>query len=332
MKGKHTQIIIELIAWSAFLGFPVILFPTFMPLGSGENMNPALAGVLLTHSLLIGFYYFNFYYAIPRFYFKRRFTTYGPVMLASVTIIILILLLNPGFNPFPSPPFRYPVFIFILSILVRFIVVFLFSLGIANIKRLESIEKEKISAELSYLKAQLNPHFLFNTLNSIYALTVKKSDHAPESVMKLSSIMRYVVTEAESETVDLEKELNYISSYIQLEKLRLTGKVLLTYDVEGDATGMRIAPLIFIPIIENAFKHGVSTSEPSSIVIRILIDEKQLHLLVSNSKQKSKKAGTGRGLANVRKRLSLLYPGKHDLRINESEKDYSVNLTLDLHA
>jgi hypothetical protein len=331
MKSKYNQTIIEIIIWLAFLGFPLLIFPTFMPFITNGSIHPAFIGIMITHSLLIAFYYFNFYFAIPKFYFTKKYSIYKLVLVSCALVILGILFTDPSFNPFPNPPFRYVKIVFALSILLRFLMIFLLSLGFANIRRLQQIENEKLSTELAYLKAQINPHFLFNTLNSIYALTFMKSDKAPESITRLSDIMRYVITEAAQDTVPLEKEIHYLNSYISLEKLRLTEKVKLDYSVTGAITNQRIAPLIFIALIENAFKYGVSTSENSTISISVDINNYELTLNVFNNKLRYKQNGSGGlGIANLKRRLNLLYSGKHSLTLSEDDKGFTANLMLQL--
>jgi len=331
MKSKYIRRIIEVVAWSLFLGFPLFIFPSLKPFFGPEGTIPAVYGILLTHSILIVFYYFNYYYALPKFYFTKKYKIYFPLVISILIAIILLLQLHPDLNPLHYATIQFAKTIFIFSIVVRFLMVFLLSLGFSAYSRLRQAEEEKLKTELSFLKAQINPHFLFNTLNSIYALAVKKSDSTPESVTKLAAIMRYVITDAAHDFVLLEKEINYVSSYIELEKLRLTQKVRLTYSVTGDPAGKQIAPLIFIPLIENAFKHGVSTVEDSTINIKIEIRDNTLHLKIDNTKVRlDKKNNNGLGIENVKKRLNLLYGGKHELKITENEKDFSVNLVVHL--
>lgn len=246
--------------------------------------------------------------------------------------MILSMESNPRFSPFYEVPVPNGKLIFILSIMIRFVMIVLLSMGIASYNRLKQIEEAKLKAELSYLKAQINPHFLFNTLNSIYALTVQKSDNAPESVTKLSSIMRYSITDAAQDFVGLDKELNYINAYVELEKLRLTEKVKLNYSVTGNAEGKKIAPLIFIPFIENAFKYGVSTKDNSVIDIAIKIEAASLNVAVKNTKARANLENKlGLGIENTKKRLRLSYPGKHQLEIINAEKSFSVNLSIVLN-
>lgn len=332
MKNKLKQFGFEFIAWSAFIIFPLILFPTLEPFMTNGSLNGPVKGILITHSLLIVFFYFNYYYAIPKYYFTKKYSTYFPLILVSVLVIVLIMLTDKKFNPLPSPPFRYASITFIASIVLRFAFIFILSLGIASYRRLKQTEQEKLKTELSFLKAQINPHFLFNTLNSIYALTVKKSDAAPESITKLSAIMRYSITEAAHDFVALDKELNYISAYIELEKLRITEKVKLTYKVDGATAGKQIAPQIFIPLIENAFKYGVSTQENSEINISIALEKNKLTVEVKNTKVRAdNKTKSGLGIENTKRRLNLLYPGKHTISIKDNEKEFLVKLELVLN-
>lgn len=332
MKNKHVRLVFEILLWIGFITFPLILFPTIQPYVDQGVINPPTIGIIITHSLLLIFYYFNYYYALPRFYFKRKYKVYFPLVFICLFILLLIMFSNEEFNPLPSPPFKYVKTAFAISIFLRFMMMFLLSLGFATYRRLIITEEEKLKSEISYLKAQINPHFLFNTLNSIYALTVKKSESAPESITKLAAIMRYVITDAAQDVVELEKEINYVSAYIELEKLRITNKVNLQYTVTGNFTGKKISPLIFIPLIENAFKHGVSTSQECNITIQITINSNIFNLVIQNSKTKSdNKQSNGLGISNVKQRLNLLYGGKHELNIHDSEKDFKVNLIMTLN-
>lgn len=332
MKSKYIRLTIEIIVWTGFIIFPLILFPTVQPYVDQGIINGPALGVIIAHSLLLVFYYFNYYYALPKFYFTRKYTTYFPIVGSYLLVLILIMMSDANYNPLPSPPFVYAKTAFLISIILRFMMMMLLSLGFASYNRLKKAEEEKLKSELSYLKAQINPHFLFNTLNSIYALSVKKSDVAPESVSRLASIMRYVITDAAQDTVSLEKEINYVSAYVELEKLRLTQKVKLNYSVTGNFSGKQVSPMLFIPLVENAFKHGVSTVEESYINIAFKTEGNAVYLNIQNSKPKTDKTNNnGLGIENVKKRLQLLYSGKHSLQINEDVNQFSVNLVLTLN-
>lgn len=332
MKSKQILLVIQIIAWLVFIIFPAFIYSTIQPAFGNGSLNPTLKGIFILHTLLMVFYYFNYYYLIPKFYFTKKNKLYFGILAGSLLILLLIMETDEAFSPFYQATINHGHFLFLFSIKVRFIMIVLLSLGIASYNRLKQTEEEKLKAELSYLKAQINPHFLFNTLNSIYALTVQKSEIAPESVTKLSAIMRYSITDAAQDFVSLDKELNYINAYIELEKLRLTDKVHLYYSVTGNTSGKQISPLIFVPFIENAFKYGVSTKENSSIDIQIKIENESLHLTVKNTKARTEsKNKLGLGLENTKKRLHLIYPGKHLLEITDEGNTFLVNLHLTLH-
>lgn len=332
MKSKKIFLVIQIIAWLVFIIFPAFVYSTIQPEIAIGKLDMALAGIVILHSLLIVFYYLNYFYFIPKFYFTKKNRSYFILMACGMFLLLLIMNMIPEFSPFYGSNIPHGEFLFGFSIVIRYLMILLLSLGIASYNRLKQTEEDKLKTELSYLKAQINPHFLFNTLNSIYALTVKKSDAAPESVTKLSSIMRYVISEATSDLVSLDKEMNYVSAYIELEKLRLTSKVTLTYEVSGELVGKQIAPLIFIPFIENAFKYGVSTSENSVISIAIQLLNNDLTLNVKNTKINAQplKINTRLGIETTRKRLNLIYPAKHSLIIKETETEFEANLKINL--
>jgi LytS/YehU family sensor histidine kinase len=200
----------------------------------------------------------------------------------------------------------------------------------------KDLETQRMQSEIKFLKSQINPHFLFNTLNSLYALTLKKSDKAPEIVIKLSEMMRYMLYECNERRVPLQKEVNYIENYLAMEKLRQSGQADIQFKVEGQITDQTIAPLIFIPFLENSFKHGLNhhISEGYVHVVMKVLDEKLL-LRIINSKPNhailpSERQNGGIGLANVQRRLSLLYPNQYKLDIEDSDAAHIVELSLDL--
>ncbi|WP_298300244.1 sensor histidine kinase [Hydrotalea sp.] len=196
----------------------------------------------------------------------------------------------------------------------------------------EKIEKEMLQTELSFLKTQINPHFFFNTLNNIYSLAITGSDKTPSAILKLSAIMRYILTETKNDWVPLQSEIDFLNDYIDLQKVRLTESVALTFNVEGNTSNQRIAPLILIPFVENAFKYGVSTIESSFIHINIAIQNNTITFSVNNSivthAGNSFTETTAIGIKNVERRLTLLYPGKHLLTIKNEKNIFSVVLTL----
>ncbi|MDX9881088.1 MAG: histidine kinase [Prolixibacteraceae bacterium] len=198
-------------------------------------------------------------------------------------------------------------------------------------KQKDLAQKERLAAELSLLKSQVSPHFLFNSLNSIYSLTVQKSESAPLAVVKLSELLRYMIYQANRELVPLSEELNYIGNFIELQKLRIAGDMNIRYEVNVQNKSAEIEPMLLIPIIENTFKHGVSYKEPSEIVIRIEERDKRLHLYTCNHIfLKKKTESSGFGLENLKKRLTLRDAGSYHLKIEEKGKEYVVNFSLKL--
>ncbi len=198
------------------------------------------------------------------------------------------------------------------------------------------LQKEKLQLELNALKAQIHPHFLFNTLNNLYSLTLKNSEKASEMILKLSDIMRYVLYQANEEKVVLRKEIDFISSYTELQRIRYHNRYDIRFDVDGEAEEHRIAPLLFIDFVENAFKHGIDKRFSDGFVhIQFTIEPTFITLQVKNSigtdeQAEIKQKEAGIGLYNVKKRLSLLYPQKHQLEISHDEEVFIVNLQIEL--
>lgn len=191
-------------------------------------------------------------------------------------------------------------------------------------------EADKASAELSFLKAQINPHFLFNTLNNIYTLAVTKNDHAPDSIMKLSNIMRYVTDDVTTDFVPLQSEIDCISDYIELQQLRISDNTTINFIVEGNTDNKQIAPLILMTFIENVFKYGISKHEKTGIDIHISISDTAISFFCKNHifANRDKNQRTGIGIKNTQQRLAHLYPDKHLLNIWSEDDQYSVQLIL----
>jgi len=198
----------------------------------------------------------------------------------------------------------------------------------------KQLENEKLNAELNYLKAQINPHFLFNTLHNLNYLALSKNDRASEVIVKLSNIMRYMIYEAGKKRVPLKAELDYIADYLDLEKLRLNKRVNLSMDTSQVDTSLQIAPLVLIPFVENAFKHGVSDRhEDCWVKIKLSSEDQSLMLVVENSlinNEIKEEQDSGFGLQNIRQRLQLGYEGKHVLQIEPGASSFRVDLKLDL--
>lgn len=285
--------------------------------------------------------YFNIYYLIPKYLTQKEFMVYGVFLLLSAIIITPIKTLF-FYLSYPNNPALQEYFvenqriIFLSNVLIA---------GSSTIFQMvvdwqkHQIERKELlhqtaQSELNFLKTQINPHFLFNTLNNLYALTLKKSDKAPEIVLKLSEMMRYMLYDCNERRVYLSKEVNYIQNYLELEKLRQKKSFKVSFKYTGILNDQKIAPLMFIPFIENSFKHGLNQHLNEGFLdIRMDIRENDIFFVVENSKSESaprqglKKSG-GIGLVNVKRRLKLVYPNTHDLRIEDTPKTYKIELQI----
>lgn len=289
--------------------------------------------------------YFNLYYLIPNYLNKKQFLTYL-ILLLLVSAIITPLKVLAFYFKFSGKPeaqldllqnqFGYFLTIFLSAAIGT--VVKISNDWVQQLKERQDLERQTMQSELRFLRSQINPHFLFNTLNSLYALTLKKSELAPEIVLKLSEMMRYMLYECNEKRVLLSKEISYLQNYIDLERLRQGSQVRIDFQVLGVIGEQTIAPLLFIPFLENSFKHGLmNTLEKDSFVrIKIEVEHKKLHFYIENSKPLQRpirdpnRVSGGIGLANIHRRLNLLYPKHYDLRINDTPNTYAVVLDLEL--
>jgi two-component system, LytTR family, sensor kinase len=310
-------------------------------------------------SSCVGLFYLNANVWASRFLFRNKIWLFMFLALASGVLVFLLLstvhgwlnlpeLMHKAHHPNPSaeaaaprPQGRYNPVYFIYSgniLLILFI-----STSVAAVqqwrqesKARQDLEQQKISSELSFLKAQINPHFFFNTLNNIYSLTMFNVESAREALHTLSRMMRYVLYETESGKVPLCKEIAFVQDYIDLMKLRLTDKIQVTFESPAPLVDVSIAPMLLLPFVENAFKYGISTTEPGRIYIGIRQQVKHLEIEVRNTLFAEKRVtldeSSGIGLANTRRRLDLLYPSRYTLTVTERTPDneFAVHLVLDL--
>lgn len=287
--------------------------------------------------------YFNILYLVPRFLNKEQiiiylvYLTLAALLLTPLKIFLMYLVHN-DYDNIPLYFTQNQKLIFLST----------FFIGLASTlfqivndwskhqRKMNLLRSQSIETELRFLKSQINPHFLFNTLNSLYALTLKKSDDAPEIVLKLSEMMRYMLYECNEKMVPLSKELKSLQNYLELEKLRHLNDAVITFNIDGVITDQKIAPLMFMTFMENSFKHGLS-NQLEGHYVKININIRKEHILfeiensnapktVSYSKNKNK----GIGLKNIKRRLTILYPKKHRLSIENTQEKYAVRLELDL--
>ncbi len=294
------------------------------------------------------FYIINHYFLVNKIYRSQGIIYYAFSFLALMYIFLIpistLLYYLPAFSSVlsyrlgedwigPNSPTAfwsiYSTTVFYIMYLTIPITILVQWIGMA--KRVNSLEKEKTDSELNLLKQQINPHFFFNTLNNIYSMSRKQSEDTPEAILQLSDLMRYVIYKGQENTVTLQQEIKYIEDYIELQKLRLHQNFDCQFDINVDKIESHVTPLLFIILVENAFKHGIETaSEDSYLHIRLDQDEKGITFSCSNSiEDHNTITTTGLGLTNLKRRLELGYPDSHSLDVQKSDRDYQAILRID---
>lgn len=337
---KRKQLLLHVSIWTVFAFFN-LMQPRL-------DSNFVTKGILILLIGKIAVFYINYSYLVPQFLLKKRVWLY--VVLTLILVVISTLLFKefgPEFEPrhnisLPPLPKNKPEFLFHIKLIGPFIFnILLVVTGIAlrvypewnrNERHKKEIEVQKSVTELSFLKNQLNPHFLFNSLNSIYSLTTKKSNDAPEAVITLSELMRYMLYETDNDFVLLKNELEYIQNYLKLQRLRIANNENVTINVHGTISNQKIRPLLLISFIENAFKYGTDFKGNTEIKIEINVKENEVEFTCINliGKRKNDTDSSGIGLQNTKERLELLYPNKHELVVEEKDNRFIVKLTLKL--
>ncbi|MDJ1504748.1 sensor histidine kinase [Xanthocytophaga agilis] len=293
--------------------------------------------------------YVNMYVLFPLFFIQRKYVAYSlwAIVLLFIASVVGRALIERVIEPlfYADTTVVEEVFIgylllksmlwFLSPILLFTLVLKVFRQWVDQEQYNQEMAKEKLATELNFLKAQVQPHFLFNTLNNLYALTLQASPVAPRVVLKLSELMSYMLYDSQSDTLLLSKEISHIQNYIELEKLRYTSRLDLSLNVSGDIHDKRIAPLLLIPFVENAFKHGVSNETNQIwVTIDIKVKDNWLSVKVENSHTGDELVSSlsnnhnGLGLQNIARRLKLLYPNDHELAIKKETDRYLVDLKI----
>lgn len=320
---KRMRWLVHAILWIVILGFPFL----FINRGTDEvNFFDYLRFLTMLSGVIVVFYV-NYLLLVKRFLFSRQMWQFLLVNLLLFTVITLIS--HVVLESIPPDPDRMPsphhhdrfVLRFIIFDYIKYTFIVALSVALrmtgswykAETERKE-LERMHSEAELQNLKSQLNPHFLFNTLNNIYSLIAISQDRAQEAVHDLSRLLRYMLYDSSQSTVPVEKDFDFLRNYIELMRIRLPKHAQLETEIETSSPHSRIAPLLFISLIENAFKHGSSNNKPCFIDIRLFSDAEKVSCRIRNSyfpKTDHDKSGSGIGIANLRKRLELLYPHAH---------------------
>lgn len=343
-KYNRSAIILNVVFWG-IIGTIIAIIVFFSE--SKHSTRDYVLSLGVMGFLNVSMFYINYIYLIPELVKKRKYywTYFGMFFFLMFFVTALktgIAVLNPEeLLTYTSPSGRIQTisitnyftsctfvagFFLVCSCLIKFTIDWL-----SNERIQRNLESERKDMELQFLKSQLNPHFLFNSLNNIYSLAYQKSDKTADAILKLSEIMRYMIYESNDSWVSLEKEVDYVNSYVELQKLRFKDGAAVEITVSGEIGGQKIVPLILISFVENAFKHGVANDASDPIKINIIANQKILHFSVINKKNLANKDAIGGvGLNNVERRLELLYPERYKLNVVNTADHYTTELMLDL--
>lgn len=283
------------------------------------------------------------YFILPKFIFKNR---YALGILMMLTLMAITAALSPLISKwiiaplwkYEPPHIKDKYFYGFMAGLRGSTTIAGFATALKLIKQRylkkeesSQLEKEKLKAELQVLKGQLHPHFMFNTLNSLYALSLKHSDQTPAVILKLSEFMRYMITDCNDTVIPLKKEVQMLLNYVELERSRFGERLDISLNIEGDVEDQKIIPLLFLPFLENSFKYGTHEMlEQAWISLDLITQKNILKFKIINGRASRTENGSGIGLQNVRKRLEMLYPSAHELRISENPDTFVVTLTVQL--
>ena len=326
------RVLRHVLYWLGWLLFYVITNSLYFD----KNLMRWISIELVSMCIKLPFVYFVIYYLVPNFLIPKRYFEFFSLLLFSAIFagfaiwtsyyyVFHSFFSHIGGSKFWSMKMSFRVLdlIYIASLPT---ILKLHQRQSLQEKKAQQLVEQKLGAELKVLKNQLHPHFLFNTLNNLYSMVLTQHPKASEVVVRLSDIMSYMLYDCERSLIDLEKEIENLKNYIELEKIRYGTRVDISFETGGEITGKSIAPLLLLPFLENAFKHGVEKNELNSWVrINLWVTEEELTYMVENSlpeavqDENMPKTQSGVGLANVRKRLELLYPDQHSLEITHEE-------------
>ncbi|WP_439883189.1 sensor histidine kinase [Pontibacter sp. MBLB2868] len=334
---KRYTVAMHVAGWLLFGTWIFYLVYSTRSLTFGKGLDVIVG--LLFH---VGLFYFNWYFLISRFLAKNKIFLYVAAVLATLVAMALIqapidYFIFRKYNPGMSTLYSSERFLqYVISGLVTvFISSALKVTGnyIRNERLNKELENQKLSTELAYLKSQVNPHFLFNTLNNIYSLAYKQSPDTPDAIMKLSLLMRYMLYESNDTLVSLEKEVDHIKNFIDLQKLRLREQTSIKFNIEGSLEGKQIAPMLLMTLVENAFKHGLVSKNEVGIILNLVVEKDSLLFsTVNNTSTHKKREFGGIGLQNLKRRLNLLYNGRHQLSFEEKEGTFFATLKINFQS
>jgi sensor histidine kinase YesM len=295
--------------------------------------------MLVKDGIVLLIIYVNFFYLIPRFYKKKKwFAYYGCLLVLLAVFMVQVyywggyMAERLGYKDEFFLELSFYIFDFARNIVISFLLYGLREKFYQE-KKMDQVQLEKLTTEVNYLKAQINPHFLFNTLNNLYGMALQKSDKTPEIILRLSKMMDYMLYDTDDARVYLAKDIENLENYISLENIRQGNNAVINYSKEGDAGEQKIVPLLFLPLVENGFKHGVNELIKEAFLnIHLTITASSATLMVKNNYKLSHRETTvqrtGIGLVNLQRRLDLFYPGKYLLTVNHTDDTYEAQLTI----
>ena len=335
---KWGKILLHVAAWLILLSLPYVLIysPANDPRPQ-EERNAFFYLSTATNLCWVLLFYFNLHILVPKFIFKKQYALYSLITIAIFCIVLLVhwklftTIINRPFILINSIGFNMTAFLLTLAVSTMYALI---QKQNTENKILLEKQEENLKTELAFLRSQISPHFLFNVLNNMLALSRLKSDQLEPTIFKLSSLMRYMLYEAAEERVLLKKEIEYLQSYIDLQQQRLGSKVKLNVMMSLSDDSFEIAPMLLIPFIENAFKHGLGNIEYPQIDIDLYTKNDMLYFMVRNKYNSNieqiKDKTSGIGLINVKRRLDLLYGNSHSLLITNKNDCFTVSLQLNL--
>jgi two-component system LytT family sensor kinase len=330
--NKPLTIITHVIFWALIFTLPILIRSTY---GNSQEGDFQIGPVIIYGLLIVSLFYLNAYSLIPYILKKNGAVWY---ILVSFFFLVIFFICN------KSAAFLFAINSTSQQILLRTVIPFFFIWGISSSYRIildnykqekekKEKENESLKTELSFLRSQVSPHFMFNVLNSLVALIRQKSDKLEPVVIELSNLMRYMLYESDQETVNLKTEIEYLKSYVDIQMIRFGDKIKIVFEIPKYIPDRSIEPMLIIPLIENAFKHGAVINNPE-IIIRISFVNDQLQLSVKNKYSETHKpvdkTSSGIGLKNLKRRLSLSYRDAHELEITKENNWYNTQLTVNM--
>lgn len=335
-SGRVSVILYHFLFWVVLVCLPPLtLRITELITGDEDIISPL---ILIYLAFLIGIFYYNAYFLLPQYLLHKKFLSYALLAILPLLFVAAFTTwveyiagqLNGYFVAHLVVYFFLGIIPLVLSTAFRII-----EMNIKAQRRQREMEHENIRSELSLLRSQVSPHFMFNVLNTLVALIRQRSEQLEPIVVELSSLMRYMLYESDEEKVSLETEIEYLKSYIDIQKLRFGNKVAIHVECPQELPALMLEPMLLIPLVENAFKHGVNVIRDPALHINLQLNGGELELVVANRYKEpaysdQEKRNSGIGLANLKRRLNILYPKAHELQLTKEEDWFRAHLRINL--